>query len=152
MTPHRTRHTCMHTFTSGYQLVTRPCMVHLPPPPSLRSSLPSLGSAPRSSPSPLRAALPVCHSVYLCARPSALLPPGTSTSHPSRSVMPCYLKGILHSTISHSLSHADPAGSAADSRPDSGTGSRLFEVNIWMRHYGREYPERSQWRMQRRCC
>jgi hypothetical protein len=25
---------------------------------------------------------------------------------------------------------------AADSRPDSGTGSRLFEVNIWMCQYG----------------
>ncbi len=25
-------------------------------------------------------------------------------------------------------------------RPDSWTGSRLFEVNIWMWHYGRVFP------------
>ena len=47
-------------------------------------------------------------------------------------LMPCYLKGNLHNTIPHSLCHAVPAGAAADSRPDSGTGSRLFEVNIWI--------------------
>ena len=34
-------------------------------------------------------------------------------------LMPCYLKGNLHNTIPHSLWHAVPAGSAADSRPDS---------------------------------
>jgi hypothetical protein len=29
---------------------------------------------------------------------------------------------------------------AADSRPDSGIGSRLFEINIWMWRYGRISP------------
>ena len=57
-------------------------------------------------------------------------------------LMPCYLKGNLHSTIPHSLWHAVPAGAAADSRPDSGTGSRLFEVNIWMWRYGRAFPRK----------
>ena len=35
-----------------------------------------------------------------------------------------------------------PAEAAADSRPDSGTGSRLFEINrdIWMWRYGRTFP------------
>jgi hypothetical protein len=28
----------------------------------------------------------------------------------------------------------------ADSRQDSGTGSRLFEINIWMWRYGRTFP------------
>jgi hypothetical protein len=28
----------------------------------------------------------------------------------------------------------------ADSRPDSGTGSRLFEINLWMWRYGRNFP------------
>ena len=28
----------------------------------------------------------------------------------------------------------------AISRPDSGTGSRLFEVNVWMWRYGRTFP------------
>ena len=35
---------------------------------------------------------------------------------------------------------AIPAEAAADSRPDSGTGSRLFEINIWMWRYGRTFP------------
>jgi hypothetical protein len=41
-------------------------------------------------------------------------------------LMPCYLKGNLHDTIPHSLLHAVLAGDAADSRPDSWTGSRLL--------------------------
>ena len=38
---------------------------------------------------------------------------------------------------------ATPAWAAADSRPDRGTGSRLFdpEVNIWMWRYGRTFPQ-----------
>ena len=35
---------------------------------------------------------------------------------------------------------AIPAEAAADSRQDSGTGSRLFEINIWMWRYGRTFP------------
>ena len=57
-------------------------------------------------------------------------------------LMPCYLKGNLHNTIPHSLRHAVPEGAAADSRPDSGTGSKLFEVNIWMWRYGRAFPRK----------
>ena len=57
-------------------------------------------------------------------------------------LMSCYLKGNLHNTIPHSLRHAVLAGAAADSRPDSGTGSRLFEVNIWMWRYGRAFPRK----------
>jgi hypothetical protein len=57
-------------------------------------------------------------------------------------LMPCYLKENLLNTIPHSLRHAVPAGAAADSRPDSGTGSRLFEVNIWMWRYGRAFPRK----------
>jgi hypothetical protein len=30
----------------------------------------------------------------------------------------------------------------AISRQDSGTGSRLFEVNIWMWRYGRSFPRK----------
>ena len=29
---------------------------------------------------------------------------------------------------------------AADSRPDNGTRSRLFEINMWMWRYGRTFP------------
>ncbi len=42
--------------------------------------------------------------------------------------------------IPFSLQHHVPAGAAADSRQESGTGSRLFEVNIWMQRYGRAFP------------
>ena len=56
--------------------------------------------------------------------------------------MQCYLNGNSHNTIPHSLRQVVPAGPAADSRPDSGTGSKLFEVNIWMWRYGRAFPRR----------
>ena len=52
-------------------------------------------------------------------------------------LVPCYLKGNSHNTIPFSLRQHVPNGAAADSRQDSGTGSRLFEVNIWMWRYGR---------------
>ena len=38
------------------------------------------------------------------------------------------------------LAEPATAEAAADSRPDSGTGSRLFEINIWMWRYGRTFP------------
>ena len=56
--------------------------------------------------------------------------------------MPCYLKGNLHNTIQHALRYEVPDGAAADSRPDSGTGSLLFEVNMWMWRYGRVFPRK----------
>jgi hypothetical protein len=55
-------------------------------------------------------------------------------------LLPCYLKRNLYNTIPFSLRHHVPAGAAADSRQDSGTGSGLFEVNIWMWRYGRAFP------------
>jgi hypothetical protein len=33
-----------------------------------------------------------------------------------------------------------PREAAADSGPDSGTGSRVFEINMWMWRYGRTFP------------
>ena len=48
----------------------------------------------------------------------------------------------LHNTISHSLRHAVPVGAAADSRPDSGTGSRFSEVNIWVWRCARAFPRK----------
>jgi hypothetical protein len=55
-------------------------------------------------------------------------------------LLPCYLKGNLHKTIPCILRHHVLAGAAADSRQDSWTGSRLFDVNIWMWCYGRAFP------------
>ena len=44
-------------------------------------------------------------------------------------LLPCYLKGntVTVNTIPHSCRSQIPRGAAADSRPDSWTGSRLFE-------------------------
>ena len=52
-------------------------------------------------------------------------------------MIPCFLAGNTHPTIPHSLRALAPPGAAADSRPDNGKGSRLYEVNIWMWRYGR---------------
>ena len=54
--------------------------------------------------------------------------------------IPCYLNGNTSNTIPHMYRGAIQAEAAADSRPDSGTGSRLFEVNIWMWRYCRTFP------------
>ncbi len=35
-----------------------------------------------------------------------------------------------------------PDGAEADSLEGNGTGSRLFEVNIWMWRYGRAFPRK----------
>jgi hypothetical protein len=55
-------------------------------------------------------------------------------------LIPCYLDGNTSNTIPHMYRGAIPAEAAADSRQDSGTGSRLFEINIWMWRYGRSFP------------
>jgi hypothetical protein len=57
-------------------------------------------------------------------------------------LLPCYMMGNRQNTIPHALRYHIPSGAAADSRPNSGTGSRLFEVNIWMWHYGRAFPRK----------
>ena len=55
-------------------------------------------------------------------------------------LIPCYLNENTRNTIPHKYRGAIPAEAAADSRQDSGTGSLLFEVNIWMWRYGRTFP------------
>ena len=57
-------------------------------------------------------------------------------------LIPCYLNGNSLNTIPHwhSFRSRIPLEAAADSRPDSGTGSSLFEVSIWMWKYGRTFP------------
>ncbi len=49
---------------------------------------------------------------------------------------------VSHYTIPHTLWYEVPHGAAADSRLNSGTGSRLFQVNIWMWRYGRAFPRK----------
>ena len=59
-------------------------------------------------------------------------------------LIPCFLHGNKNNTIPHSLRYEVPDGAAADSRDDSGTGRRLFEVNVcqWMWKYGRAFPRK----------
>jgi hypothetical protein len=56
--------------------------------------------------------------------------------------IPCYLNGNSVNTIPHCFRGKIPREAAADSRSDSGTGSRLFEINMWMPvwRYGRTFP------------
>ena len=57
-------------------------------------------------------------------------------------LIPCSLRGNTNNTIPYSLRYDVQDGAAADSRHDSGTGSRLFEVNVWMWIYGRAFPRK----------
>ena len=54
-------------------------------------------------------------------------------------MIPCFLRGNTNNTIPYSLWYEVPDCAAADSRHDSRTGSRLFEVNVWMWNYGRAF-------------
>ncbi len=56
-------------------------------------------------------------------------------------LIPCYLNGNTHNTIQYKYRDAVPVEAAADSRQDSGTGSLLFEINIWMWSYRRTFPQ-----------
>jgi hypothetical protein len=55
-------------------------------------------------------------------------------------LIPCYLNGNSVNTIPHCFRGKISREAAADSRPDNGTGSRLFEINMWMWRYGRTFP------------
>jgi hypothetical protein len=52
------------------------------------------------------------------------------------------MKGNKQNTIQHTLLYEVPHGAAADTKQNSGTGSRLIEVNIWMWRYGRAFPRK----------
>ncbi len=54
-------------------------------------------------------------------------------------LIPCYLNGNSVNTIPHCFRGKIPREAAADSRPDNGTGSLLFEINMWMWHNGRTF-------------
>jgi hypothetical protein len=47
-------------------------------------------------------------------------------------LIPCYLHGNTSNTIPYKYRGAIPPEAAADSRPDNGTCSKLFEIIIWM--------------------
>jgi hypothetical protein len=56
-------------------------------------------------------------------------------------LIPCFIGGNSHPTITHSFKDDARLGSASDdTQRDRGNGSRLYEVNIWMWRYGRGRP------------
>jgi hypothetical protein len=55
-------------------------------------------------------------------------------------LIPCFVAGNKHPTLPHSIGSRE--GAVADSRPDAGNGSRLFEVSPWMWRYGRGQPRK----------
>ncbi len=57
-------------------------------------------------------------------------------------LIPCFLRWNKNNTIPHSWRYEVPDGAgcaAADSTHDSWTGSRIFEVNVWMWNYRRAF-------------
>ena len=56
-------------------------------------------------------------------------------------LIPCFIGDNSHPTIQHRFKDDPRLGSAsADTQRDTGNGSRLYEVNIWMWRYGRGRP------------
>ena len=47
---------------------------------------------------------------------------------------------LAKSSIRHDENIHWQLHSIADSRPDNGTGSRLYELNVWLWNYGRSLP------------
>lgn len=55
-------------------------------------------------------------------------------------MIPCFVAGNSHPTIPHSFARRGRGAlgaAAADTRQNSGNGSRLYELNVWMWRYGR---------------
>jgi len=52
-------------------------------------------------------------------------------------MIPSFAAGNAHPTIPHSFRGRQLAGGMADTQPNRGNGSRLYEVNLWMWRYGR---------------
>lgn len=70
-------------------------------------------------------------------------------------LIPCFIAGNKHPTLPHSIGSRQ--GAVADTRPDAGNGSRLFELSPWMWTYGRGQPrkvsvEEAEARRQQRVC
>ena len=55
-------------------------------------------------------------------------------------LIPCFVAGNKHPTLPHSVGSRQ--GVIADTRPNAGNGSRLYELNHWMWRYGRGQPRK----------
>ena len=71
-------------------------------------------------------------SLYICPAANVLL---------RAPLIPCFIDGNTHPTIPYKFKNSRNLGSAsADTQPDRGNGSRLYEVNLWLWRYGRGQP------------
>ena len=71
-------------------------------------------------------------SLYICPAANVLL---------RAPLIPCFIDGNTHPTIPYKFMNSRNLGSAsADTQPDRGNGSRLYEVNLWLWRYGRGQP------------
>ena len=53
-------------------------------------------------------------------------------------MIPCFVGGNTQPTIPYRFrTQRGRAGWAADTRPDAGNGSRVYELNLWMWRYSR---------------
>ena len=52
-------------------------------------------------------------------------------------LIPCYMDGQKHPTVPYRFKKSELGGAIADSRQDNETGSRLYELNVWLWNYGR---------------
>jgi hypothetical protein len=73
--------------------------------------------------------------------PAALAPTCRSCNVLGRApLMPCYMRVNPHPTLPNSFGDRD--GAKADTSRGRGNGSRLYELNLWMWHYGRGQPRK----------
>lgn len=55
-------------------------------------------------------------------------------------LIPCFISGNKHPTLPNSVGNRQ--GAVADTRPNAGNGSRLYELSPWMWRYGRGQPRK----------
>jgi hypothetical protein len=56
-------------------------------------------------------------------------------------LIPCFIYCNTHSTIPYKIKNSRILGTAsADTHPDRRNGSRMYDVNLWLRRYGRGQP------------
>jgi hypothetical protein len=125
---------------------SEPVPLHLSSPPSWLAQLPVAAKVHRPtrhgrrpprcsrSPSQLRSAtLPVA---ALSVAPKVRRPPCHGTP-----LIPCFIDCNTHPTIPYKFKNSRILGNAfADTQPYCWNCSRLYEVNLWLWHYGRGQP------------
>ena len=52
----------------------------------------------------------------------------------------CYMDGQKHPSVPYRFRKSELGGAIPDSKPDNGTGGRLYELNIWLWNFGRSWP------------